>query len=48
MSNQIAAAGQRLFELFAACAAEPDSTSVGQAADEALRELEALLAAEEG
>jgi hypothetical protein len=44
--DQIAAAGQQLFELFAACAAEPDSASAGQAADAALRQLEALLTAE--
>ena len=48
MSDQIAAAGQKLFEMFAACAAEPDSAPAGQAADKALCELEALLAAAEG
>lgn len=46
MSDQIAVAGQRLFELFAACAAAPDDESAGHAADQALRELEALLAAD--
>lgn len=47
MSDQIAAAGQKVFELFAACAGAPDDESAGRAADEALRELEALLAVKE-
>jgi 3'-phosphoadenosine 5'-phosphosulfate (PAPS) 3'-phosphatase len=46
MSDQVAAAGQQVFELFAACAAAPDDESVGQAADEALRRLEKLLLAQ--
>jgi hypothetical protein len=45
MSKQIEAAGQRLFELFGACAAAPDDEETGQQADRALMELEALLAA---
>lgn len=44
MSKQIEAAGQRLFELFAACAAAPDDEEIGQQADQALMELDALLA----
>jgi hypothetical protein len=46
MADLIAAAGQKIFELFAACAASPDDVSVGRAADEALAELEMLLAAD--
>lgn len=45
MSKQIEAAGQRLFELFGACAAAPDDEETGQQADQALMELDALLAA---
>jgi hypothetical protein len=46
MSNSdIAAAGQRVFELFAACAASPDDIAAGQAADAALRELDGFLSA---
>jgi len=44
MSKQIDAAGQRLFELFGACAAAPDDEEAGQQADQALMELDALLA----
>jgi hypothetical protein len=43
MSDQIEAAGQKVFELFGACAGAPDDPAVGRAADEALRELDALL-----
>lgn len=46
MDDQITAAGQKLLELFVACATDPDSLAVGQAADDALDELEALLSPE--
>lgn len=45
LDNEIATAGQRVFELFAACAADPDDIEVGKAADAALRELDGLLTA---
>jgi hypothetical protein len=45
MSAQIEAAGQRLFELFGACAGAPDDEEAGRRADQALAELDALLAA---
>ncbi|MBV9162467.1 MAG: hypothetical protein JO281_13145 [Pseudonocardiales bacterium] len=44
MSKQIEAAGQRLFELFGACAAAPDDEEIGRQADQVLMELAALLA----
>lgn len=44
VSDQVAVAGNKLFELFAACAADPDSVSAGHAANDALDELDALLA----
>lgn len=48
LDNEIATTGQRVFELFAACAADPDDIEVGKAADAALRELDGLLAAADG
>lgn len=44
LDNEIATAGQRIFELFAACAANPDDVETGEAANEALREMDRLLA----
>lgn len=44
LDNEIASAGQRIFELFAACAANPDDAGTGEAADEALRAMDRLLA----
>jgi hypothetical protein len=44
--DEIASAGQRVFELFAACAANPDEVETGRAADAALRQLDLLLAAD--
>jgi hypothetical protein len=41
----ITSAGQRVFELFSSCAANPDDTGIGRAADAALRELDRLLIA---
>lgn len=41
--NEIAAAGQRVFELFAACAADPDDAEVGKEADAALHQLDRFL-----
>jgi hypothetical protein len=46
-SELIEAAGQRVFELFGACAGAPDDVALGQRADEALGELETLLASAE-
>jgi hypothetical protein len=43
-SERIEAAGQRVFELFGACAGAPDDVELGRTADEALAELDALLA----
>jgi hypothetical protein len=43
--DEIAAAGRRVVELLAACAAGPDDTETGRTADDALRDLERLLAA---
>lgn len=43
LENEIAAAGQRIFELFAACAGNPDDAQTGEAADQALREMDRLL-----
>lgn len=45
LDNDIASAGAQVFELFAACAGNPDDVAVGAAADEALRELDRLLSA---
>jgi hypothetical protein len=45
LDNDIASAGQRLFELFGACATNPDDVEIGKAADETLRELDRLLIA---
>jgi len=41
--DEIEAAGQRVFELFGACAAAPDDVALGEEADRALAELETLL-----
>ncbi|MFD4033595.1 hypothetical protein ACFWVP_24555 [Streptomyces sp. NPDC058637] len=43
MSEQIDAAGQRVFEMFGAVAGAPDDVAAGQEADAALAALEALL-----
>lgn len=43
LENEIAAAGQRIFELFAACAGNPDDAEIGDDADQALREMDRLL-----
>jgi hypothetical protein len=43
--EEIAAAGRKIVEMLGACAAAPDDVAIGQAADDALRELEQLLAA---
>jgi hypothetical protein len=48
MSDEIEAAGNRVFELFGACAGAPDDVAVGQQADDALRDLEALLVTRDG
>ena len=42
LDNEIATAGQRIFELFAACAANPNDVETGEAANEALREMDGL------
>jgi hypothetical protein len=44
--DEIAAAGGKLVEMLAACAAAPDDMSIGRAADDALRSLEQLIAAD--
>jgi hypothetical protein len=44
-NSEITAAGQRVFELFAACAGSPDDIEVGRDADAALRDLDMVLAA---
>jgi hypothetical protein len=41
--DEIAVAGRKVVDLTAACAAAPDDAATGQAADDALRELERLL-----
>jgi hypothetical protein len=46
MNEEITRAGERLFELFGACGAAPDDVAAGQAADQALRHLDALLEAD--
>jgi hypothetical protein len=43
--DEIAAAGRKVVEMLGACAAAPDDIQTGRAADEALRNLERLLAA---
>jgi hypothetical protein len=43
--DEIAAAGQQVVELLGACAAAPDDIATARAADDALRNLEQLLAA---
>ncbi|WP_169437539.1 hypothetical protein [Longispora albida] len=43
--ERIEAAGQKVFEMFGACAAAPDDKELGRQADEALAELEGLLRA---
>lgn len=43
MSEEIEAAGHRVFELFGACAGAPDDVETGQEADAALQALEELL-----
>jgi hypothetical protein len=43
--DEIAAAGSKVVELLSACAASPDEMETGRAADDALRNLEHLLAA---
>ncbi len=45
--EQIAEAGRKLVGMLGACAAAPDDVAIGQAADNALNELEQLLAAAE-
>jgi len=45
LSHEIAAAGRKVVELLGACAMAPDDTQTGRAADEALRDLDLLLAA---
>jgi hypothetical protein len=47
MLERIRLQGEEVVELFTACAAAPDDLEVARAADEALRYLEAALAAEE-
>jgi hypothetical protein len=47
MPDEIAAAGRKLVELLNACAAAPDDIATGRAADDALKNLEQLLAAAE-
>ncbi|MEU7868709.1 hypothetical protein [Dactylosporangium sp. NPDC049140] len=42
--DEIEAAGQKVFEMFAACGAAPDDVAVGEEADRALRHLDELLA----
>ncbi|MEU1850935.1 hypothetical protein ABZ499_17060 [Streptomyces sp. NPDC019990] len=44
MSEEIDTAGQRVFEMFGAVAAAPDDQATGALADQALAELDALLA----
>jgi hypothetical protein len=43
MNDEIEAAGQRVFEMFGACAAAPDDVALGQEADRALAALDELL-----
>jgi hypothetical protein len=43
--DEIAVAGRKVVDLLAACAAAPDDLETGRAADEALGELDRLLAA---
>jgi len=45
--DEIAAAGRKIVDLLGACAAAPDDIQTGRAADDALRNLERLLAAAE-
>jgi hypothetical protein len=45
--EEIAVAGRKIVEMLGACAAAPDDVAIGQAADDALRKLEQLLAAAE-
>jgi hypothetical protein len=44
--DEITAAERRVVELLGACAAVPDDIETGRAADDALRNLEQLLAAD--
>jgi hypothetical protein len=44
MSDDLAAAAARVFELFGAVCAAPDDVATGEAADDALYTLERLLA----
>jgi hypothetical protein len=46
--DEVAAAGQRVFELFGSCAGDPDNEAVGRAADDALADLDAVLARADG
>jgi hypothetical protein len=46
--DEVATAGQRVFELFGSCAGDPDDKTVGRAADDTLAELDAVLARGEG
>lgn len=46
--DEIAAAGQRVFEGFGACAGDPDDKAAGRTADDALAELDAVLARVDG
>lgn len=41
--ERITVQGLRMVELFTACLADPDDSSVGEAADRALAQLDALL-----
>jgi hypothetical protein len=43
--DEIAAVGRKVVEMLGACAAAPDDVATGRAADDALRDLELLLAA---
>jgi hypothetical protein len=43
--DEIDAAGSKVVELLGACAVAPDDIQTGRAADDALRDLERLLAA---
>lgn len=46
-SDEIAAAGRAVVELLGACSAAPDDEETGRAADDALRNLERLLTADQ-
>lgn len=44
MSNDIDAGARKVLEMFGACAGAPDDVELGDAANQALAELDALLA----